>query len=375
MSVNDVEFMRQALLLAEQGRGHVEPNPLVGAVVVQEGKVVGRGWHQRFGGPHAEVFALEEAGEAARGATLYVTLEPCCHYGKTPPCTAAILRAGVKRVVAALTDPFPEVAGKGIAVLQQHGVAVEVGLLADEAEELNAPYLKLVRTGRPYVIAKWAMTLDGRIATAKGESRWISGEESRRRVHELRGRVDGILIGIGTALADDPLLTARPPGPRTACRIVLDSRLRLPLTSRLVQTAKEVPVLIFHEPEVDAASRQRLERAGCECVALPTSGRTEAIGAILDELGRRRFTQVLVEGGAEILGGFFEAGAVDEAMVFVAPLIVGGRSALGPVGGHGAATLQQALRLARWTVEASGEDWLIRGRFRSTFFAKPQRPS
>lgn len=375
MSVNDVEFMRQALLLAKQGRGHVEPNPLVGAVVVQEGKVVGRGWHQRFGGPHAEVFALEEAGEAARGATLYVTLEPCCHYGKTPPCTDAILRAGVKRVVAALTDPFPEVAGKGIAVLQQHGVAVEVGLLADEAEELNAPYLKLVRTGRPYVIAKWAMTLDGRIATAKGESRWISGEESRRRVHELRGRVDGILIGIGTALADDPLLTARPPGPRTACRIVLDSRLRLPLTSRLVQTAKEVPVLIFHEPEVDAASRQRLETAGCECVALPTSGRTEAIGAILDELGRRRFTQVLVEGGAEILGGFFEARAVDEAMVFVAPLIVGGRSALGPVGGHGAGTLQQALRLARWTVEASGEDWLIRGRFRSTFCAKPQRPS
>ncbi len=365
MDVNDVEFMRQALHLAERGRGHVEPNPLVGAVVVREGRVVGSGWHQRFGGPHAEVFALEEAGEAARGGTLYVTLEPCCHFGKTPPCTDAILRAGVKRVVAAMSDPFPEVRGKGIALLREHGISVEVGCLADEAEELNAPYLKLVRTGRPYVIAKWAMSLDGRIATVTGDARWISGEESRRKVHEVRGKVDGILIGIGTALADDPLLTARPHGPRTACRIVLDNRLRLPLSSRLVQTAKEVPVLIFHEPQADAASKHRLEAAGCECVSLPTTGRREAIDAVLDELGRRRFTQVLVEGGAEILGSFFDAGQVDETMVFVAPIIIGGRPALGPVGGRGAATLHKALRLARWTVEASGEDWLIRGRFRA----------
>lgn len=375
MSIDDLEFMRQALLLAERGRGRVEPNPLVGAVVVQEGKVVGRGWHQRFGGPHAEVFALEEAGEAARGGTLYVTLEPCCHFGKTPPCTDAILRAGVKRVVAAMTDPFPEVSGRGIARLRQHGVAVEVGCLADEAEEVNAPYLKLVRTGRPYVIAKWAMTLDGRIATVTGDSRWISSEASRCKVHELRGRVDAILIGIGTALADDPLLTARPPGPRTACRIVLDSRLRLPLSSRLVQTARVAPVLIFHEPQADAVSKDRLEAAGCECVSLPTTGCREAIGPVLDELGRRRFTNLLVEGGAEILGSFFEAGHVDEVMVFVAPIIVGGRSALGPVGGRGAATLQDALRLARWTVEASGEDWLIRGRFRSPSSAKSPRQS
>ncbi|MCS6976926.1 MAG: bifunctional diaminohydroxyphosphoribosylaminopyrimidine deaminase/5-amino-6-(5-phosphoribosylamino)uracil reductase RibD [Gemmatales bacterium] len=354
--------MREALLLAERGRGYVEPNPLVGAVVVREGRIVGSGWHQRFGGPHAEIYALEAAGESARGATLYVTLEPCCHHGKTPPCTDAILKAGISRVVAAMSDPFPEVAGKGIAILKEHGVPVEVGILSAEAEELNAPYLKLVRSGRPYVIAKWAMSLDGRIATATGDSRWISGEESRRKAHEVRGRVDGILVGIGTVLADDPLLTARPPGPRTACRIILDSCLRLPLTSRLVQTVREAPVLVFHEPQADAESKRRLEAAGCECLPLRQWGRREAIGLILDELGRRRFTNILVEGGAEVLGSFVETRQVDELMVFVAPMIVGGRSALGPVGGRGAATLREALRLARWTVEPSGEDWLIRAR-------------
>lgn len=362
MSQNDLDFMRRALELAERGRGHVEPNPLVGAVVVREGRIVGSGWHQRFGGPHAEVFALQEAGEAARGATLYVTLEPCCHYGKTPPCTEAILAAGVNRVVAAMWDPFPEVAGKGVEALRRGGVTVEVGLLGEAAEHLNAPYLKLLRMGRPYVIAKWAMSLDGRIATSTGDSRWISSEASRQRVHEIRGRVDGILIGIVTALVDDPLLTARPPGPRTACRIVLDNRLRLPIASRLVQTASEAPVLIFHKPQADPASRKRLEAAGCECVALPGSSTRESIGFLLEELGRRRFTNLLVEGGSEVLGSFFDAGAVDEVMAFVAPKIIGGRQAPGPVGGQGAAILAQCLRLRGSTVERIGEDVLIRAR-------------
>ncbi len=237
-------WMTRALELAERGRGYVEPNPLVGAVVVRDGRMVGEGWHQRYGEAHAEVNALAAAGEAARGATLYVTLEPCCHHGKTPPCTDAILQAGVARVVAAMTDPFPEVAGKGLSILQAAGVTVVVGLGEKEARRLNAPYLKLLTTGRPYIHAKWAMMLDGKIATRTGDSKWISGEESRRRVHELRGRMDGIIVGIGTALADDPLLTVRPPGARVPTRIILDSHARLSPHSRLVQTAKEAPVMV-----------------------------------------------------------------------------------------------------------------------------------
>jgi diaminohydroxyphosphoribosylaminopyrimidine deaminase / 5-amino-6-(5-phosphoribosylamino)uracil reductase len=227
------QWMRLALDLAEKGRGWVEPNPLVGAVIVRDQQPVGQGWHRRYGEAHAEVNALAEAGELARGATLYVTLEPCCHHGKTPPCTDAVLRAGIRRVVAAMPDPFPQVAGQGAARLQAAGVEVALGLCEAEARRLNAPYLKLLATGRPYVHAKWAMTLDGKIATRTGDSKWISNQASRQRVHALRGLMDAIIAGIGTVLADDPLLTARPPGPRTAVRVVLDSRGRLPATGQL----------------------------------------------------------------------------------------------------------------------------------------------
>ena len=211
--------MRRALTLAEKGRGHVEPNPLVGAVVVRDGKSVGEGCHEKFGHAHAEVNALRQAGDAAKRATLYVTLEPCCHHGKTPPCTDAVIKAGITRVVAAMEDPFPQVAGQGASILRAAGIAVDCGVCAKEAQRQNAPYFKLLRIGRPYVHAKWAMSLDGKIATKTGDSKWISNESSRLRFHELRGRMDGILVGIGTALADDPLLTARPAGPRVAHRI------------------------------------------------------------------------------------------------------------------------------------------------------------
>src|SRR5437763_14170321 len=204
MTDTDATWLRHARTLAERGRGAVEPNPLVGAVVIRDGQLVGEGWHQRYGGPHAEINALAAAGGGARGATLYVTLEPCCHHGKTPPCTDAVLRAGIRRVVAAMPDPFPQVAGKGAALLRAAGVTVEFGLCEAEARRLNAPYLKLLGTGRPYVHAKWAMSLDGKIATRTGDSKWISNDAARRRVHELRGRMDAILVGIGTALADDP---------------------------------------------------------------------------------------------------------------------------------------------------------------------------
>jgi diaminohydroxyphosphoribosylaminopyrimidine deaminase/5-amino-6-(5-phosphoribosylamino)uracil reductase len=356
----DERWMRRALELAEQGRGHVEPNPLVGAVVVRDGRAVGEGWHRRYGGPHAEVDALEAAGERARGSTLYVTLEPCCHHGKTPPCTDAVLKAEVTRVVAAMPDPFPAVSGKGVGLLRERGIEVAVGLCEDQARRLNAPYRKLLGRGRPWVHAKWAMTLDGKIATRAGDSRWISNRESRRFVHELRGRVDAVLVGIGTALADDPLLTARPPGPRTACRVVLDSRGRLPATSRLAETARETPTLVVTGSETSGV--QPLRERGCEVLALPGSAGRPDVGALLDELGRRRMTNVLVEGGAGVLGSFLDAGEVDEVHVYIAPRLAGGASALGPVGGLGVEKIAEAVRLAEWTVEDVAGDLYVHGR-------------
>jgi diaminohydroxyphosphoribosylaminopyrimidine deaminase/5-amino-6-(5-phosphoribosylamino)uracil reductase len=323
MIAHDELWMRRALDLAEKGRGNVEPNPLVGAVVVRDGKSVGEGWHEKFGHAHAEVYALRQAGDAASGATLYVTLEPCCHHGKTPPCTDAVIKAGIAWVVAAMEDPFPQVAGQGASILRTAGISVDFGVCAKDAQRQNAPYLKLLRTGRPYVHAKWAMSLDGKIATKTGDSKWISNDASRRRVHELRGRMDGILVGIGTALADDPQLTARPPGPRIAQRIVVDTTARLPLTSQLVRTAREIPTLIVVGASAESSTAS-LRTAGCEILSLPCDDMGKPrLASLLDELGRRRWTNLLVEGGAAILGSFFNDDLVDEAHVFIAPKIVG----------------------------------------------------
>ena len=360
-AATDEHWMRQALALAERGRGWVEPNPLVGAVVVREGQLVGAGWHQRYGEAHAEVHALAAAGEAARGATLYVTLEPCCHHGKTPPCTDAVGRAGVRRVVAALLDPFPEVAGKGVEQLRAAGIDVAVGVGAAAARRLNAPYLKLVETGQPYVHAKWAMTLDGKIATRSGDSKWISSEASRRRVHELRGRMDAIIVGIGTVLADDPLLTARPPGPRTPVRIILDSTARLPASSQLVRTAGEAPVRVVATGELPAGRAAELKALGCEVLSLPPLDQRPAVQALLSELGRRRMTNVLVEGGAAVLGSFFDARAVDEVHVFIAPRLIGGAEARTPIAGRGVERMGEALALKEWQVEQVEGDLLVQG--------------
>jgi diaminohydroxyphosphoribosylaminopyrimidine deaminase/5-amino-6-(5-phosphoribosylamino)uracil reductase len=354
-------WMRRALELAERGRGSVEPNPLVGAVVVRDGQVVGEGWHQRYGAAHAELHALAAAGESARGAALYVTLEPCCHHGKTPPCTDAVLRSGIGRVIAAMQDPFPEVAGKGSALLRAAGVQVDVGLCEVEARRLNAPYLKLLATGRPYVHAKWAMSLDGKIATRTGDSKWISGEASRRRVHQLRGRMDAIVVGIGTALADDPLLTTRPPGPRTATRIVLDSRGRLPIRARLAQTTGDAPLLIATSGPIDPQRAAELRGVGVEIIEVPAQQERVGILALLDELGRRRMTNLLVEGGGAVLGSFLDAGAIDEVHVFIAPILIGGSVAKGPVGGQGFDLIRAALRLDRWESERIGDDLLWHG--------------
>jgi diaminohydroxyphosphoribosylaminopyrimidine deaminase/5-amino-6-(5-phosphoribosylamino)uracil reductase len=354
----DREWMRRALELAERGRGSVEPNPLVGAVVVRDGAPVGEGWHQRYGGPHAEVHALEAAGEAAREAMLYVTLEPCCHHGKTPPCTDAVIRAGVRRVVAAMLDPFPQVAGRGADQLRAAGIDVDVGVCEAEARELNAPYLTLLREGRPYVHAKWAMSLDGKIATRGGDSKWISGRTSRELVHRLRGRVDAILVGAGTVQADDPLLTARPPGPRLPARIVLSSSGTLPPGCQLLGTLDESPLMVATR----AGKGVELRNAGCEVLELPEQDGRPSVRALLTELGRRRMTNLLVEGGAGVFGSLCDERLIDELHVFVAPRLIGGATALSPVGGHGAPDMTRAWPLTRWTHETVGEDVYLHGR-------------
>ncbi len=359
--LDDSAWMTHALKLAERGRGYVEPNPLVGAVVVRDGQLVGEGWHQRYGEAHAEIHALTAAGEAARGTTLYVTLEPCCHFGKTPPCTDAVLRAGVRRVVAAMPDPFPAVAGKGAELLRQAGVTVEFGVGEAEARRLNAPYLKLLATGRPWVHAKWAMTLDGKIATRSGDSRWISNETSRRRVHELRGRMDAILVGIGTVLADDPQLTARPPGPRTPARIILDSRGRIPDDAITVQSARITPTIIAATERMPQTKRAALQSHGCEVLILPDHHGQVSVDALLLELGRRRFTNILVEGGSGIFGTFFDAAAIEEYHVFIAPRLVGGASATNAVGGIGVQQMAEALQLTEWRHEILDGDLYVHG--------------
>lgn len=346
----DSQTMLRALDLARRGQGGVEPNPLVGCVVVREGQVVGEGWHQRFGGPHAEVEALAAAGEQARGATLYVTLEPCCHHGKTPPCTVAVIAAGVTRVVAGMSDPFPQVAGGGLAQLAAAGIAVEAGLHEAEARALNAPYLKLLSTGRPWVIAKWAMTLDGKIATRSGYSQWISGPASRQVVQELRGRVDAIVVGRRTAHADDPLLTARSEGApprRIATRIVFDSLAKIAGTAQLIRTARQFPTLIVTGPDAVEKDLRRLVAAGCEVLPFAAPSRAERLLELLDELGRRRLTNILVEGGSELLGAFFDAQQIDEVHAFIAPKIFGGEKARSPIAGAGVEQVAGALTLDR----------------------------
>jgi diaminohydroxyphosphoribosylaminopyrimidine deaminase/5-amino-6-(5-phosphoribosylamino)uracil reductase len=356
----DVQWMRIALLEAKKGRGLVEPNPMVGAVVVREKRVVGSGYHERFGGPHAEINAINQAGGAAEGATLYVTLEPCCHHGKTPPCTDAIIASRISRVVIAMTDPFPVVNGRGLSALEASGLVVNTECEAAAARALNAPYLKRVTTGMPFVVAKWAMTLDGKTAVSSGDSRWISSDQSRTLVHELRGRMDGIVVGIGTVDSDDPLLTARPPGPRLPARIVLDSAGRLPISSQLVRTAREVPVLVAVSDRATKSSRKRLSDHGCEIIAVPGTGRVN-VGSLLTELGRRGMTNILVEGGGRVVGSFLDEGHVDAIEAFVAPVVEGGDHARSAVRGKGREFMGDSLRLRDVDISQVGGEVLIRG--------------
>ena len=358
----DASHMARALELAARGQGWVEPNPMAGCTIVRDGETVGEGFHRRFGEAHAEVEALAVAGPRAQGATAYVTLEPCCHHGKTGPCTAALIAGGIRRVVVAIEDPFPQVAGRGIAELRRAGIEVEVGLLAAEARALVAPYLKLVTTARPWIIAKWAMTLDGKTASATGDSRWISGSESRAVVHALRGRVDAIMVGRGTVWTDDPLLTARPPGARVATRIVVDSSAALEPSSQLVRTARDVPLIVAAGEDSPQVNRERLMVAGCEVLVCPGRPPAERLLALLNELGRRRMTNVLVEGGGLLCGALADLGQIDEVHAFIATKIVGGQSAPSPLGGQGRSLISDAIELENPKIERTGSDIYIHGR-------------
>ena len=308
------------------------------------------------------------------GATMVVTLEPCCHQGKTPPCTKAIIAAGIRRIVIAARDPFPQVDGGGVAELKAAGIEVRVGLLDDESQRLNAPYIKLLKTGRPWVIAKWAMTLCGKIATRTGSSRWISSPQSRAVVHQLRGRVDAIIVGAQTARQDDPLLTARPEQPspdetpvalkRIATRVVLDTNAKLPTDSQLAQTAHNVPVLVAVGESSSAADRERLAAAGCEVFVCPGGNPKERLDSLLVELGRRRMTNVLVEGGGQLLGSLFDAGQIDEVHAFIAPKLVGGVDARSPLAGFGVSEMSQAAVLDEPQIRQLENDVYVSGRVR-----------
>jgi len=369
----DRSFMERALALAERGRGYVEPNPMVGAVVVKDGRIVGEGHYEHFGGPHAEVAALRQAGERARGATLYVTLEPCDHEGKTPACAPLVAGTGLGRVVICTADPSDARPRGGIEALGQHKVLLEEGLCREEAVRLNAGFFKLAATGRPLVTAKWAMSADGKLATPTGESRYISSAASRRLVHELRGRVDCIIVGSRTVARDDPLLTCRDAERRrTAARLVLCGASAPAPGSRLVQTAAEAPVMLAYPAARPPEGLAGLVALGCE--ALPVEGaRPGRVGPerLLDELGRRRMTNVLVEGGGEVLGSFFDAGLVDRVVAFVAPLVIGGAGATvpvavpgaasTPVAGRGARSIGEAIRLQACETRSLDGDVLIQG--------------
>jgi diaminohydroxyphosphoribosylaminopyrimidine deaminase/5-amino-6-(5-phosphoribosylamino)uracil reductase len=358
---SDQEFMRRALELAALGRGKTSPNPLVGAVVVKDGVIVGEGYHKKAGTPHAEVIALQEAGARAKGADLYVNLEPCCHYGRTPPCTKAIIEAGVKRVVVACEDPNLLVAGKGIEILRQAGIAVEVGVLEEEARRLNEVFFKFITTRRPFVTLKVAMSLDGKIATFAGDSKWITGEQARCYAHQMRAEHDAVMVGIGTVLTDDPLLTVRLPGEsKQPWRLIVDSRLRIPLESRIALTSGKFPTIVATVQHQGSREKKKLlEERGIEVWELPADRGRVDLNALLEELGRKEITSVLLEGGATLNASALEAGVVDKFVIFVAPKIIGGSRAPGPIGGLGVERIEDAWLVSNLEFSRVGEDLMI----------------
>ena len=364
MDETHIAFMQRALDLARRAKGRTSPNPLVGAVIVKDGKVIGEGYHQKAGTPHAEVHALNAAGEDAKGATLYTTLEPCCHWGRTPPCTEALIRAGIAHVYVADGDPNPNVAGKGVQQLQDAGISVHVGVCEQEASDLNEVHRKYIQTGEPFVILKTAMSLDGKIATASGESQWITSEASRQRGHEVRDTVDAILVGRGTVASDNPTLTTRLQDRegQDATRIVLDSHGRTHTDARIFNAESEAGVIVAVTPAAPSENIDALEKAGAEVVTVPDAHGKVCFKHLMEIFGKREITSVLIEGGSEINASALAAGVVDKVMCFIAPKLIGGQDAPGPIGGVGIRSLTEAVNLQRVSVTPIAEqDFLIEG--------------
>lgn len=360
---NDRHWMQQAITLAKRGEGLVEPNPMVGCILVRDNQLIGSGFHQRFGGPHAEVEAIASASGNARSATAYVTLEPCCHTGKTPPCTDALIANGVSRVVVGTIDPNPIVAGQGIKQLQYAGLQVDVSVCESECRDLIAPFSKYVTEKSPWVIAKWAMSLDGKIATKTGDSKWISSPPSRELVHRLRSRMDAIMVGSGTVQADDPMLTARDVElKRTATRVVVDSKLNISPSCKLVASANNIPVIIATDVDADPEKKQRLIDCGCEIWEHRPRNDQGRLPALLRDLADKGMTNVLVEGGGTLLGTMFDQKLIDEVHCFVSPMLIGGASAPGPVSGQGIDKIREAISLVKVQTQNVGTDVYISGR-------------
>lgn len=356
--MEDQDYMALALSLAERGMGWASPNPMVGAVIVKDGRIIGQGWHQRCGQPHAERNALAACTEPPQGATMYVTLEPCCHYGRQPPCTQAILDAGIRRVVVGSGDPNPLVAGKGIALLQERGVEVIQHVLENDCDRLNQVFFHYIRTKRPYVVMKYAMTLDGKIAVYTGDSKWVTGEDARAQVQQLRHRYTGIMVGVGTVLADDPLLTCRLPGGRSPVRIICDTHLRTPLTAQVVSTARQFPTLLA--TCCTEEEKQRPYRAaGCQIITVPERDGHVDLDCLMDKLGQAEIDSILLEGGGTLNWTALEQGIVQKVLVYLSPKLVGGRDAKTPVEGGGMARMAQAIQLINTHITQIGGDFLL----------------
>lgn len=359
---NDDKFMKLALSLAEKARGRTSPNPMVGAVIVRDGRIVGRGYHRKAGTPHAEIYAIAYAGAEAKGATMYVSLEPCSHYGRTGPCSQAIIEAGLSRVVMAMMDPNPQVSGRGRKILEEHGIEVRSGVLEAEARRLNEAFMKYITTGRPFVILKSAMSLDGKIATASGLSKWITSEGSRRMVHQIRDEVDAIMVGIGTVLRDDPSLTTRLPdgSGQDPTRIILDSRARIPLEAKVLNLESPARTIVAVTPK---ASGERLTalKQHAEVLVIPERDGRVDLQVLVEKLGQMEIMSLLLEGGAEVNSSALKAGIVDKVMVFIAPKLIGGSSSPGPIGGTGIVDLSEAVPLTNISVTRVGEDMLVVG--------------
>ena len=356
--MEDRDYMALALELAERGAGWTCPNPMVGAVIVKDGRIIGQGYHQRCGALHAEREALAACQSDPCGATLYVTLEPCCHQGRQPPCVDAILAAGIRRVVVGCTDPNPLVGGRGIALLREHGVEVAVGVMEEACRELNRFFFHYILTHRPYVVMKYAMTMDGKIAAYTGDAKWITGEGAREHVHRLRHRCRGILVGVGTVLADDPMLNCRLPGGRDPVRIICDTHLRTPLTARVVTTAGEIPTLLATCETAPERCRP-YEAAGCRVLTLPAREGRVDLGALLDQLGRLEMDSLLLEGGGTLNWTALEQGLVQSVCAYLAPKLLGGAGAKTPVEGTGVPSPEQAFLLKNTRLQQLGEDFLL----------------